>query len=746
MFSYASGLRCAVLISGVFLLLGAGPVASALAQSPRTLPRLDGEVRLDGRVTEVAWDNIEPLPLTMYQPTYEGGIQERTEIRIAYDEEYLYASGRFYDQNPDGIRANTLYRDRYSGDDTFAVILDTFNDNENALWFFTTPTGVRFDLAVSNDGEGGLGGAVNSNWDTFWTAEATQTDEGWSAELRIPLSSLGFQSEGEQVEMGLSTYRYIARRNERYTFPSIPPDWGLGFAKPSQTRDVVLTEVESSQPVYFTPYVLGGLDQEAQTAPDGYRQQRDLMREVGGDLKYNVTNNLTLDITANTDFAQVEADPQRVNLTRFSLFFPEKRRFFQERASTFAFNTGGNDRLFNSRRIGLVDGEPVRIWGGARLVGRVGDWDVGVLNMQTARDESRDVPSENFGVARLRRRVLNETSYAGGIIMSRIGMDGRYNVGYGLDGVFRLVGDEYLTVKAAQTVDRGLVENGGFDPGASTLGLVRWERRRTEGLHYEATATRGGPDYRPDLGFVTRRNFTELNGDVAYGWFPDGEARFRRVTPEVDGTVALRNEDGSVQSAEVTHEWEMAYDSGREVEVGAQVRLEDLRDPLSFPEETVVPDGRYTFPAVMLEHQPPDGGLLRIDANTSIGGFFDGWRWQVDVSPTWNPSRYLELGGTYQANVVRFPDREQRFVAHVARARVRLAANKQLSTNAFLQYNSAADLATANVRFRYNFGEANDLWIVYNEGINLDRGQTVPWVPRTEARSVLLKYTYTFQM
>ena len=740
--SRASGLLVGSLL--LALLCGADPAA---AQAPMPLPRLDGPITLDGRSTEPAWQAVEPLPLTMYQPTHEGGVRERTEIRIAYDDEHLYVSGRLYDENPDGIRANSLYRDRYSGDDTFAVILDTFNDDETALWFFTTPTGVRFDMAVSNDAEGGFGETVNSNWDTFWSAESVQTAAGWFAEMRIPLSSLGFQSDDDRVTMGLSTYRYIARRNERYVFPNTPPNWGLGFAKPSQMRTVTLRNVASERPVYVTPYVLGGVDQQARLKADGtgYRQVRDVTREIGGDLRYDVTNNLTLDLTANTDFAQVEADPQRVNLTRFSLFFPEKRRFFQERASTFAFNTGGNDRLFNSRRIGLVDGTPVRIYGGARLVGRVGDWDVGVLNMQTAAAEERGVPAENFGVARMRRRVFNPTSYAGGIVTTRLGRDGRYNVGYGLDGVFRLVGDEYLTVKGAQTVDRALVRADGFDPGASTLGLVRWERRRTDGLHYQGTVTRAGADYRPDVGFITRRDFTEVNGRVAYGWFPPNASSLRKVTPEASGAVALRNDDGSVQSARVEHEWGVEFNDGRALEADAEVRVEDLRRPLSFPEATTVPAGRYVFGSVGVRHQPPEGRLLRTEASTSVGTFFDGWRWQGEVSPTWNLSPHLELGGTYQVNLVRFPDRNRRFTAHVARARARVALNTKVSTNAFLQYNSAASVATADVRFRYNFGQGNDLWIVYSERLNRDRTRATPTLPRTGARSVLLKYTYTFQ-
>ncbi len=726
-----------------------GSPLEALAQSPASLPRVDGAaITIDGVVNEPAWSAIEPFPMTMYQPTYRGGVSERTEIRVGYDDEYLYVSGRLYDSNPRGIRANSLYRDRYSGDDTFAVILDTFNDNENALWFFTTPTGVRFDMAVSNDAEGGFGDTVSDSWDTFWTAAATQNDDGWFAEMRIPLSSLGFQAEGGRVTMGLIAYRFRAQSNERYIYPAIPPDWQLGFAKPSQARDVTLQGVDAARPVYFTPYALSGMEQAAQLNPAGtsFRQQRDLTRELGGDLKYNLTSNLTLDLTANTDFAQVEADPQRINLTRFSLFFPEKRRFFQERASTFAFSTGDEDRLFNSRRIGLVEGEPARIWGGARLVGRVGGWDLGLIDMQTAENDGLGVPSENFGVARLRRRVFNPTSYAGGIVTSRIGMDGSYNVAYGLDGVFRVTGDEYLTLKGAQTVDHQLVETEAFDPGAAALVLAQWERRRSEGFHYEARLTRAGADYRPGMGFITRQDFTELTSRFAYGRFPGAGSAFTSVTPEVSGTVAFRNDDGTVESASVEHEWGLDFKSGRSVEGEVEVRTEDLRRPLAFPENTSVPAGRYTFATGNVGYESPNGQLLRVEANSTAGGFFDGWRWEAALSPTWNPSRHLELEGTYNANLVRFPDRGQRFVAHVARLRTQVALNKQVSTNAFLQYNSAVRLATANVRFRYHFGEGNDLWVVYNEGVNLDRERTVPVLPWTDARSVLVKYTYTFRM
>jgi len=733
--------RVLLLLGTVFLF-----VSSATAQDSLVLPRIEGKITIDGRPTEDTWQDVKPLPVVMHQPTFKGGISEETDIRVAYDDEYLYAAGRFYDSNPQGVRANTLYRDSYKGDDTFAIVVDPFDTNKNALYFFTTPNGVRFDIEVSNDAQDGWGDA-NFEWNTFWTASATQNDEGWFAEMRIPLSSLGFQAKGGQVDIGLIAFRYIARKNERYVFPAIPPDWSTAFFKPSQARDVLMTDVEVQRPVYLKPYLLGGTEQSSQldASETAFRQQRNLIREIGADLKYSVASNLTLDLTVNTDFAQVEADPQRVNLTRFPLFFPEKRQFFQERASTFAFSTGGNDRLFNSRRIGLVEGEPVRIWGGARLVGRVDDWDVGVLNMQTAEDVNLGVPSENFGVVRMRRQVLNANSYTGGMVTSRVGMDGSYNVGYGLDGVFRLVGSEYLTVKATQTVDHALVRTDSFEPLDATLGFVRWERRRTEGFHYGGTLTRVGADYRPDVGFITRRDLTKFSGRMAYGHYPGTQSDFTRLTPELSGSVVFRNPDGTIESALLEPKFELAFKSGRSIEADVEVRTEDLRQSLDFPENTTVLPGRYTFGAAGLAYESPQGQLIRADLNMSVGTFFDGWRWETRTNLAWNPSRHVELEGTYEANLVRFPDRDQNFLAHVAQVRTQVALDKQVSTNAFLQYNSAASLATINVRFRYNFGEGNDLWVVYNESFNRNRDRVTPTLPWTDARSLLVKYTYTFR-
>jgi hypothetical protein len=303
---------------------GTEPAAAQAAAEPLRLSRLTTPIEFDGRVDEPAWNAVAPLPLTMFTPTWGGKLTERSEIRVAYDDRYLYVGARLYDDEARKIRANTLYRDRYSGDDLVAIVLDTYNDRQTASWFTVNPAGNRIDRAVSNDGEFSNGDPMNDNWNTYWDVATTQSDSGWFAEMRIPFSSLGFQDVNGQVTMGLIVYRVIARKNERQLFPAIHPNWDLAFAKPSQAQRVVLDGVHSRRPVYLTPYGLGGVAWRAQLNDGGTRYVRptDATYESGLDVRYSPTSNLALDLTANTDFAQVEADDQQVALDRFPLFYP----------------------------------------------------------------------------------------------------------------------------------------------------------------------------------------------------------------------------------------------------------------------------------------------------------------------------------------------------------------------------------------------------------------------------------------
>lgn len=729
--------------------------AYAQGQGVIAIQRIAGPIRLDGLSNEAGWEAVTPFIPTQYEPENGAPATEKTEFRVAYDDDYLYLSLRAYDRDPDGIRSNTLYRDRLNNDDHFEILLDTFNDNQSGIVFTTTPGGIRREAALSNDANGGgvaSGGWLNVDFNTYWDVATTRNENGWFAELRIPFSSLNFQEGADgQVIMGITMQRKIARKTERLIFPSIPSVVNWAFLKPSMAQKIRFEGIHSRQPIYVTPYGLTGMGRSASAISTptntvgGYRYVNDHQFEVGGDMKMSLSNKSTLDLTVNTDFAQVEADDQQINLTRFSLFFPEKRQFFQERSSLFDFRTGDLSRLFHSRRIGISDdGTPVRLLGGARYVGRFGVWDIGGLDMQT--DRSATLPSENFGVLRARRQVLNPYSYAGGMATSRLGADGNYNLAYGLDGVFRVHGDDYLTLQWAQTFDKGLIDAGqahGLNGGWLTAEM---ERRRREAWGYHSVLAWAGSAYNPGIGYFQRNDFTMLDNTLSYTWLPGEHSPLIWHTLELEATGFLRNESGVLESMEIGPEWETAAKSQAGGRIEAKLLYEDLPVPFALSSTVQVPVGRYTFFRVGAAYHESYAKKVQFKPQVDAGTFYDGWQVTGRISPSLYISSHLELSSSYQYSHIRFPDRDQTFDVHLVRLRIGTALNTKLSTNAFLQYNSAIEAMTANVRFRYNFREGSDLWIVYNEGINTWRSRFDPALLLVDNQTLLVKYTHTFAL
>ena len=666
---------------------------------------------------------IPVLPLTVYEPVFGAPATERTELRLAHDDTHLWVIAHLYDADPTGIRANSLYRDRLSGDDILGVVIDPFDDNENGLWLWTTPAGVRGDASLASDGT-----SMNHGWNGFWDVAVTRNQEGWFAVMRIPFSTLGFKAQGDTTRMGLTVYRFIARRNERHIFPAIPP--GFDVHRPSRAQRVRLANVHSARPVYASPFLLGGLERSA--APS---QAEPTRREAGLDVRYHPAPNLVLDATLNTDFAQVEADDQRVNLTRFSLFFPERRRFFQERGGVFDFVTGGNDRLFHSRQIGLREGVPVPIIGGARLVGRAGAWDIGMLDVQT---ESAGGPAENFGVARLRRRILNEHSYGGVLLTTRAGDDGSRNFALGADAVVRVRGDDYLTVQAAHTSNR--IAGTGQTAGGS-LARIALATRRQSGVTYGLNVMRTGAEYRPGVGFVERTDITDLGANVRYIRLLEASG-LRRLDPvQLFGRAVLRNTDGGLETGRLEYNFDAQWRGGAQLGIDVELHYEDLQEPLELPGGVLIPAGQYMFPRLESSFDLPQGSLMTGEVDLGASRFFDGWRLDVGLGMRWNPSRHLELTGEYDLDLLRFPPRMQRVDIHVARLRVAAALDTHLSATAFVQYNNVARTWSSNLRLRYAFSEGHDLWLVLDETA---ARVAAPLEAAADRRTLLLKYTRTF--
>jgi hypothetical protein len=726
--------RRSILFGLLVLVLTPGIVpAQARTTTPFELARLGGDVVLDGRPDEAAWSAVPALPLTMYAPIHRGTPTEATEIRLAYDADHLYAAGRFLDSEPGGIRVNSLHRDRWSGDDVFALFVDSFNDNQSARRFSVTPAGTRIDELIGADGQ-----ERNLSWDAPWDVATARDERGWYFELRIPFASLRFQGSGEEVVMGITASRLVARKNERTTWPDISPR--SAFDRPSETQDVVLRGIRSARPALLTPYALGGMSR----LPAGpSRGPTESLGEVGADLKYSLNDNLFLDLSVNTDFAQVEADDQQINLTSYPLFFPEKRQFFQERSDLFLFDFAQGGRLFHSRRIGLSDdATPVRILGGARLAGRTGGWDIGLLDMQS--DRHGDQPGENFGVARVRRRVLNPYSYAGGMVTSRLDTEGEHRLALGADAVVRLPGDHLATARWGVTSSTAAAEPGSVADRSQLY--LEWTRRAARGLTYWLRMNRIGAEFAPAVGFLPRRDATHYSLYTVYNTTGREGDLLRSFGPGVIINSWYGNGDGELETLYAGHWWNYELWNGVNGFLQFTHRMDGLGGPLTIGDGVVVPAGEHRSNNLWFYVATPPGDRLRTILSARVGGFYDGRQVELLLRPVWNVSRHLELGADLENTSLRFAGRGQGVDVRVARLRVRAAANARLSAAALVQYNSLARAIGINLRLRYNVREGTDAWLVWDEGLNTERSVdgTPDILPLSSSRAVRAKVTYTF--
>lgn len=719
-----------------------------------TIPLITDPIDFDGQVNDKAWDKLTPLPLVMHAPTFGKEPSEASQIFICHTHDYIYVGARLYDSDPSGILSTSKKRDEISEtNDWFTVLFDSFNDKENAMAFATTPSGLRSDYTVFKDGLVQLPQMpFNISWNTFWDVLTSRDEQGWYVEMRIPMTSMRFKETGGKVVMGFTCFRQIARKNEIDIYPAISPEWGFfSIFRPSQAAEVEFPELKSQKAFYIAPYALAGYKQEnlLNQAETAYDLHKNPVLNGGLDLKYGLTNNLTLDVTLNTDFAQVEADDEQVNLTRFSLFFKEKRSFFQERSSIFSFDFDEGNSLFYSRTIGLSGGEQVPIYGGVRITGMAGKWDLGLLNMQTRRfdsdlDEENDLPSENFGILRLRRNILNENSYIGAMAVSRIGAGGFFNVAYGADATLRVVGDDYLNIKIAQTIDDSSANRQlSFNP---TQVYVNWSRVKTKGLTYGLTYSRSGENFNPESGFRMRENYTLANVSLGYGWIRDEEASVLNDGLHLNIQNYLSNDRKELESFIGSAGYFGIWKSGFIAYIGYVYQVESVADSFEFADQADMPPGLYRFQMAELHGSTAESKRFFFGWDGFAGSFFDGYRFSAALQPSWNISPSFQTSVVYGFDRLWFDRRNQNFTGHLFRLRALFMASTRLSFSSFLQYNQADHQYVANFRLHFNPREGNDFYVVYNEGRNTELGREVPHLPAMGNRTFLVKYTYTFSI
>lgn len=690
---------------------------TALRPSVRAL-RTTSPIVLDGILDEESWqqadssgDFIINLPRVGYPAS------ENTVIRVLYDERNLYIGAHAYDSEPDRLTISGLQQDFQTHDsDVFAVAIDTYHDYQNAFLFATNPAGATFDAQVFNDSR-----QTNRAWEGVIHIKTQMHDEGWTAEIAIPFTTLRFaRTDGEQI-WGINFMRRVRRQNEDGYWA--PIDRQYRVHKMSRAGTLTgLTDLRQGRNLTLKPYASAGRKVGALRVDDSGNEF-----DAGFDLKYGVTPRLTLDVTAFTDFSQVEVDQEQVNLTRFPLFFPEKRDFFMENEGIFTLGdlTERNYRmgsslhqftLFHSRRIGLSeDRQPVPILGGARLTGRLGGFEVGLLNVQT--QSSNDISPENFAVARLRRNVLGNSD-VGFMFINRQpnGGDttGYYNRSFGLDGNFRLL--RYMIINSYFTATDEPDVTGNRNAARVQ---VAW---RDPVWDASVFAKHVGDAFNPEVGFVLRRNVRQLFATVGAHPQP-GIPQVIEFNPYVDvdlissldwtlesrainGGLGTTFIDGGILTLQHSNRWE---------------RLLEADDVLGIE----IPAGEYRFGDASLDYRSSGARVISGNVRLSHGGFFNGEKTSVALGALLRPSFHLSIDGTAQHNAVMLSDSS--FTADVFGGRIRYAYSTKLFLSAFVQYNTSSDELVTNVRFNFIHAPLSDLFLVYTErrdvanGILLDR-------------------------
>ena len=731
----------------------------SLAQEPIQIKKATSPIEFDGRPFEEAWNGLYVFPMTQSSPNFMSTPSEESDVRITYDDEYLWIGAQLFTKDPSSIIANSKKRDEMTpNSDIFGVMLDTYNDNENALVFSTMPTGQRTDISVSDDGaraprpDNPLLSSYNSDWNTFWDVQTSRDEKGWYVEMRIPFTSLRFQPIGNMTTMGIIVYRLISQLNEMVTYPAVDPkNSGIPHQRPSLATEIQLEIAQSKRPVYISPYVIGGYSRNWELNADRteYVENNKTPLNAGLDVKYSVTSNLTLDLTINPDFAQVEADNQQVNLTRYSLFFPEKRAFFQEGSNIFNFNLLGPSTLFHSRNIGIHNGVPVTILGGARLYGSAGKWDLGVLNMQT--EKTSKTPGENFGVFRARRQILNPHSYMGGEFTSRISTDGRQNFAYGIDGLIRVIGDEYFVFKYAQTFDNKVSEqlkanNQQTNP---VFFYSSWERRKLRGLAYKASVKYSGQHFTPGVGYVQRPGLYGAYSNVEYKWMPGPESKIFSHGPRVIYDLDKRLLDKKLETLNNSLFWDYRLKSGFNGEVGITRMKEGVLFPFPISSNVVIPADGYDYLYMGFGFRNSPAKRFNYNFGFVSGQFYDGYRNMVAFSPTWNASSSFQLSANYSFHTLRFMKRPTKDIVNIHQTSLNALYmfSTKLSARAFVQYLSSDNNIITNFRIRYNPREGDDLYIVFNDVRRVgNKTGVTPLSPPFYNNTIMVKYTHTFTL
>jgi hypothetical protein len=720
---------------------GAAEAAAPAAREPMLIRAQDGSVtvratriseaiRIDGRLDEEVYRTIPSITDFVQQEPVEGAaVTERTEAWILFDDHNIYLACRCWDSSPEGIVANDMRRDspNVNQHDSFGAQFDPFNDGRGGFFFYMTPVGGVRDAMTAD-------ARANNDWNTVWEWKGSRFDRGWIAEMAIPFKSLRYPAGREQT-WGIQVRRMIRRKNERVHLTKLSAAWGSGaWNRMSHAATLVGIEVPpASLNIELKPYAIGSLSTDLTSRP-AFRNDFD--PDGGFDIKYGVTKSLTLDLTYNTDFAQVEADEAQVNLTRFGLSFPEKRDFFLEGGGIFTFGavSGANAEdapmIFYSRRIGLKDGRAIPVIGGGRLTGKAGPWTIGAINIEVDDEAALGAAQTNFTVMRLQRNILRRSS-VGGIFTRRSVSEvapGANDV-WGVDANFGFYDHVNFGAYLARSRTGGLE---GEDLFYRTQFVYDADR-------YGLTVDRQvvGENFNPEVGFMRRENFRRSFVEARFSPRTRDNRVVRRWWYEA-GIDYVTDNDNRLESRELKGEFRVQMHSSDEIVVRHERRYELLPEPFPLGGVTI-PAGGYSFDNTIAAYTAGQQHRLSGTASFETGGFFGGTKRTAEYAGRVEISPRLGVEPNLSLNWIDLP--QGRVTTTVVGGRTTLTLTPRMFVAALVQYSSTSTSFLTNMRFRWEYQPGSELFLVYTEGRS-----TLP-VRGTElqSRGVVLKLTRLFR-
>ena len=710
--------------------------------------RVTRPIVLDGKLDDEIYQQVPAAGDFVQQEPVEGELAtEKTDMWVFFDDRFVYITARCWETEPRLQVANEFRRDHsdIQDGDNLVVVLDTFYDRRNGVYFQVNPRGGLRDMQVSDERQ------ANPDWNAVWDAKVTKDDKGWTVEMAVPLKSLRYKTSGQQT-WGINARRMVRWKNETSYLSRVPASWGgRGILKFSSAATLVGVELPKiTRNLEVKPFVTSGVFTNRVLQPSF---TDDLRGDWGIDAKYGLTKGLNMDLTYNTDFAQVEADDSQVNFGRANIIFPEKRDFFLEGQGIFAFggvsarppggdgagnlqneNTAPNlsPIMFFSRAIGLQSGQPVPITVGARVTGRQGRYSVGLLNLQTDELAGAGARATNFSVVRVRRDLFRRGSI-GGVATYRPQRSGS------LTGANEVFGGD-MTLAFFQNLNINTYFAKSVTPGSTTdqtSYLVKVDNTVDRwGANFERLKV--GEGFNPEIGFLRRRAFARTFGQAQFSPRPKNAKLVRKYNYRTN-IDWLQNPTGKLESGEWTGTFRADFQSGDQIEHEYARSYEYLADPFGISraagDRVQIAPGEYHFgehrTTIYLAPQHPMTGRI----NVLYGTFYDGNRTELAFNGRVNINPRIDLSPRIQYDWLDL--RAARFTTKLVAARIGLALTPRMALSSLFQYSSAGSSLVSNIRFRWEYIPGSDLFVVYTD--NNDTRFT--GISRLQNRAFIIKAT-----